>query len=1051
MDGDFKPIKVFAVDDVAGTIGGIELGGKWARIREARRSSGPVDLLVGIGAAALHPRFECMRGDWSVFSSSFGTRFLAAGGAGSTATAGAARAIALVAGSREAVPPDFVTAEALGTDAPRRCVNCLGCRQCRYRNTQMSWQEAEELQMIDEGLRFDERAGRWIASYPYLVDPSIMVDNRPQALKMMESLERRLRRSGDLEAFDQVFNEAVQRGVYVPLEDPRAYRGPINYISFVVAKKSDPTATTPLRICANSSMTYRGRSLNDILAKGPSALADLFGVALKFRRWPVAVVRDIRKFYQSVASSERDQHLRRVLWRGGGEGEPITYVTATVNFGDRPAGAVSMTALRRTAAASAGIHPVAAKTIAEATYVDDTAGGGADRQEAEDVSDGMQRVASSGGFEYGDAVITGDAVEGGERQVLGIPWNPVKDIIRVEVRINYSPKVSGARIGPDQDLARAGGGADVGVPPRLTRRLVWRIALGQYDPLGLLAPFLLQFKLVMRDLVEEGAGNSGGDVWEAEVSSKVRASFGALLGMLGEAAGVFFPRCVLPVAAATDVWLLTFVDGSATASCALCYVSWPDGSCGGRRARLVCAKTRVAPLKKLTIPRLELQAAVIGVRLAARVQEGLGASISRRYFYTDSSAVLGILRGKLSTYREFVGTRAAEVRAKSSIPEEWRWVPTDANAADIGTRAGVRPSQLGPDSEYQNGPPWLARPEAEWPIKVTFGAVPAEEVRGPAAATAAAAVVAARAPGGGFPEELEPRRFSSWERLRTVMSVVLLAGRRFARRPPSPAAEGGDALRGVPLALVLARELRNEATLRLVAWAAPTAGWDLKKLAALRPSMANGGRGIPAVLHVRGRRGEALLPGGRPEGLPVVDGKSSLGVLIMRSAHERRHAGVARTVLESRRHVWVTRAAHLARAVVSRCTRCRRERAKPDEQLMAPLPTQRTTPERPFTHVAVDLFGPLSMRDSVRRRVKGEAYGFIAVCLATTATHIEICGGATADHVAMALRRMFSLRGTPKTIQSDPGTQMVAAGKEVQLWEGGPVAGVVAARGRGGG
>ncbi len=86
------------------------------------------------------------------------------------------------------------------------------------------------------------------------------------------------------------------------------------------------------------------------------------------------------------------------------------------------------------------------------------------------------------------------------------------------------------------------------------------------------------------------------------------------------------------------------------------------------------------------------------------------------------------------------------------------------------------------------------------------------------------------------------------------------------------------------------------------------------------------------------------------------------------------------------------------------------------------------------------------MVDGVRRRVRGEAYGLIAVCLATTAAHVEVCGGVTADKVALALRRMFALRGAPATIVSDPGTQMVAVSKEVELWTG-PVGDTLAAAG----
>jgi hypothetical protein len=110
----------------------------------------------------------------------------------------------------------------------------------------------------------------------------------------------------------------VDRGVFkaVPREVADQYRGPVNYISMVEAFKTGLHATTPLRICMNSSMKQpkpSGVSLNDCLLKGPPALADLYTVTLGIREHKMAFTKDISKFYQCVEADKAAQHVKRIL------------------------------------------------------------------------------------------------------------------------------------------------------------------------------------------------------------------------------------------------------------------------------------------------------------------------------------------------------------------------------------------------------------------------------------------------------------------------------------------------------------------------------------------------------------------------------------------------------------------------------------------------------------------------------------------------------------------------------------------------------------------
>jgi hypothetical protein len=139
-----------------------------------------------------------------------------------------------------------------------------------------------------------------------------------------------------------------------PREEAERYKGPVNYISMVEAFKTGSHATTPLRICMNSSMKQPKPSWvslnNCLLRAGPPALADLSTVTLGIWEHKVAFTKDFSKFYQCMEADESAQHVRRILWRfEEGVGEPTIFVTTRVNYGDRPAGCSAIAAVRETA------------------------------------------------------------------------------------------------------------------------------------------------------------------------------------------------------------------------------------------------------------------------------------------------------------------------------------------------------------------------------------------------------------------------------------------------------------------------------------------------------------------------------------------------------------------------------------------------------------------------------------------------------------------------------------------------------------------------------
>ncbi len=141
---------------------------------------------------------------------------------------------------------------------------------------------------------------------------------------------------------------------YLTGEELGAYKGSITYISMVEAYKIGLFATTPLRICMNSSMKQpmpSEVSLYNCLLKGPPALADLYTVTLRIQEHKVTFTKDISKFYQCMEADETAQHVMRILWRFGDvQKDPDIFVTTKVHYGDWPAGGcITIVAVRETA------------------------------------------------------------------------------------------------------------------------------------------------------------------------------------------------------------------------------------------------------------------------------------------------------------------------------------------------------------------------------------------------------------------------------------------------------------------------------------------------------------------------------------------------------------------------------------------------------------------------------------------------------------------------------------------------------------------------------
>ena len=230
-----------------------------------------------------------------------------------------------------------------------------------------------------------------------------------------------------------------------------------------------------------------------------------------------------------------------------------------------------------------------------------------------------------------------------------------------------------------------------------------------FDPLGLLAPFLIRAKILMQEVWLNGLE------WDErlppELSAKVNAWF-AELSILSEVKAL---RCLQLKKEVKCAKLHTFVDASQEAYGAAVYikVEYQDESSS---VRLVASKTKVAPLHSISIPHLELMGAVLGNRLANSVVNALSMETKSIIFWTDSANVLWWIRGYSRAFKPFVANRVGEIQMSSS-PEQWRHIPTTLNPADYLTRR-VKLVEILNLKSWWEGPEYLRKDESLWPNNI---------------------------------------------------------------------------------------------------------------------------------------------------------------------------------------------------------------------------------------------------------------------------------------------------------------------------------------------
>ena len=241
----------------------------------------------------------------------------------------------------------------------------------------------------------------------------------------------------------------------------------------------------------------------------------------------------------------------------------------------------------------------------------------------------------------------------------------------------------------------------------VTKRSVLKLSARIFDPLGVVSPLVIGLKLLFRSLCTDNID------WDDPIEGDALTKWKSLIAEFGCVNQIRVPICYFrgslkPV----SIELHGFSDASAQAYGAVVYLRavYEDGSIS---STIIASKTRVAPMKVQTIPRLELLAALILTQLVDTLKKSLESLPSLvTYYWTDSTVVLHWIRNQ-RPWRQYVSNLVNEIKCYST-PEEWNHCPGLLNPADMPSRA-LTGSELGESKSWWNGPSFLCLHRSDWP------------------------------------------------------------------------------------------------------------------------------------------------------------------------------------------------------------------------------------------------------------------------------------------------------------------------------------------------
>ncbi|XP_044745202.1 uncharacterized protein LOC123307065 [Coccinella septempunctata] len=694
----------------------------------------------------------------------------------------------------------------------------------------------------------------------------------------------------------------------------------------------NPNKPGKLRLVFDAAAKSHGVSLNDALLTGPDLLNSLPAVLMKFRQHAIAFVGDIKEMFHQINIKTEDVDSQRFLWRGmERHRKPDTYIMKAMTFGATCSPSTALHVVKLNSRRFEDQYPEASKAICTKEYMDDHL------DCCETIDSAINRIQQvieihkAGGFvicnwisnskevldnipedlkAHSDKQLNSDDGLATER-ILGMWWDAKTDTFIF--RVNESKFENIHLKSP-------------------TKREILRVVMSIFDPLGLVSPILVAGRIFLQN------------IWRSNITCDERlprdlqAKWEIWLNLLNNVKTFKISRCYLPLSSSYgSTELHIFVDASEEAYSAAVYLRNENGPIIS--VSLIISKNRVAPLKGVkgvSIPRLELQAAVLGSRLAETVQNSLEVEIKGRMFWSDSQSVLHWIKSDSKKYKQFVANRITEIHDLTR-PEEWKWISTDLNPADLATRF-CKKKFLTLNSLWLEGPPFLKNCKSEWPdqppiflnhksdleLKKEYVTVHMEKENSI-----------------WIIPNSYINRFSSWLKYLRCTAWII----RFTRNLKSHKKIRNTLNRSLDVPELTLEEIEEAEKMTLIAIQFTLFPEEVKhlqskkalkkssKLFPLSPFLDEDG-----IIKMRSRLEASSEIDGMTK-FPVILDDCKAVRLLVQHVHKRfLHQGTESVIMELRKKFWIFKIKSIVKKVKNTCLWCKRRDSKPEVPEMGPLP-----------------------------------------------------------------------------------------------------------------
>jgi hypothetical protein len=846
--------------------------------------------------------------------------------------------------------------------------------------------------------------GRYVVSLPFKEPENSFPGSREIALRRFQLLENRLGKNASLrESYVEFMRDYLDNGhMSLATEIPTSTN--CYYIPHHCVLKPDST-TTKIRVVFDASSKCSNKlSLNDTLHVGPKLLNDLVVLLLNFRVHKFVLIADVKQMYRQILIQDSHKDFQRIVWRFS-EIEPVQeYRLNTVTYGVNSAPYLAIRTIHQIAEDEKLNFPVASKIVKTDVYMDDVVTGSDTIENSRLLQAELLGLFHSAGMELrkwssntplllenvdqelNQKELSFDQDSHSSIKVLGLNWLPNSDTFAYTVKTIDRP---------------------------CTKRIILSDLARIFDPLGFLAPLTLWAKHLMQQLWCLGIQ------WDETPSVEIVEKWNHFKTQLSSIRNIKIPRRIV-----TDhqisCQLHGFCDASNIGYGAVVYCRIVDSE-NNRHSFIVCAKSKVAPLKTLSIPKLELCGAHLLAKLMSFVVDTYSPKfkINNIFAWSDSIVALTWIKSSPHRWRTFVANRVSDIQDRIT-PESWNHVKSADNPADCASR-GLWPTELLEHHLWWTGPSWLLTDQSSWP---NFSIVPSDIEVSCVGEEQRLQSLLTKVPEPHLIDNLLSR-FSSLTKIRNILAYCL----RFTynlRNPNNRRVGDCSYQERQQVECLLVKHVQK------IEFSVDILKLEQNKICLKPLRKLNPFLDADHIVRVGGRLAYSKLSFNNKH--PILLPRSHrLTELIIETTHkENLHPGLKTLHYLLVQNYWILSPFRAIKHVLSRCFKCFRTKPSSLEPLMGNLPPARISQTKAFQYTGIDFGGPFTITLGKTRGAKTQkAYVCLFVCFATRAIHIELVTDLSTAAFLAALRRFFARRGKSVKLFSDCGTNFVGAFREL--------------------